>query len=331
LELVGDGVDNDCDPATSDVTPPAACSTTEKLTGVTASDAAKALGLCQTTTATPPLPLKKWGLVTASQLLANGTVPNATDLATMQNSQSAIMVKFGDVVRPTHGATMLGLSTGAMRTPGQPGYVSGAAGSSFLSSIAFSPLPGDPLGPYLAANGNALVAATCGSATCPTGTGANDSVNVRLVVRVPTNVRGFSFDSRLFSAEYQTYQCSMFNDVFLASVRGTAPGIPLDGNVTFDSLGVPLSVNSKFLDICGGNGKSCGTCPAGIAQLAGTGLDTLKGAGTPWLTTDVPATPGETITIQFVLFDVGDHAFDTHVLLDNFRWNASSVPLSTHR
>jgi hypothetical protein len=114
-------------------------------------------------------------------------------------------------------------------------------------------------------------------------------------------------------------------------LTSTADGIPADHNISFDSLSNPVSVNNGFFEVCGGNGKNCGTCPGGTAALAGTGLDTANGGGTEWLTTDAPIVPGETFTLELVIFDVGDTALDSLVVLDNFRWSLEPVEVGTHQ
>src|SRR5262249_54518228 len=159
--------------------------------------------------------------------------------------------------------------------------------------------------------------------SCPVGTGANDSVDLRLQIRVPTNVKSFSYDFRFFSGEYQTFQCTEFNDYYLAILSTAAVGLPADKNISFDGLGNPVSVNNGFLELCGGNSKNCGPCPNGTAELAGTGMDQVSGGGTTWLTTDAPIVPGETMILDLVIFDVQDHAYDSLVLVDNFRWSAA--------
>ncbi len=122
FEAVGNGVDDDCDPATSDTTPLAACSTTQKFTGVTPTDVAKAIDLCQFTTANPPLPQKSWGVVSAQFRLANGAAPSAAQLANMQSYQAAILQNYGTGgVVPQKGATMAGISSGRMRDQNDPG------------------------------------------------------------------------------------------------------------------------------------------------------------------------------------------------------------------
>ena len=333
FEAVGNGIDDDCDPLTSDGNPAPTCSTVKKSAGVTALDVAKAMDLCQTTTANPPLATKKWGLITQNQLLANGAVPNATDLSNMQNFQTEVMLGYGNIIKPHKGTTMAGLSTGAMRVTGEAGFAPPTGGTSYASSIAFAPLPGAPLGTYLAQHGNNLLPGKCASVppkTCPIGSGANDSVDVQLKIRVPTNAKSMSYDFRFFSGEYQSYQCTMFNDYYLAMLTSGAPAIPADHNISFDTFGNAVSVNNGFFDVCGGNGQNCGNCPSGTAELAGTGMDSVNGGGTTWLTTDAPVVSGETIVLDLVIFDVGDHAFDSLVLLDNFRWSLNTAVLGTH-
>ncbi len=82
--------------------------------------------------------------------------------------------------------------------------------------------------------------------------------------------------------------------------------------------------------MCGGNSKSCGGCTAGTAELSGTGLDAVAGGGTTWLVTQAPVVPGETLTLDLVIFDVGDHGYDSLVLLDNFQWSLSTSAVVTH-
>ena len=247
FEVVGDALDNDCDAATSDTVAPSSCSTAAKFTGVTGSDLARAMDLCQTTTANPPLATKKWGLISGTQVLADGSTPTGTALTDIQNKQSAVLVNFGTTITPRKNQTLAGLSTGMMRDANDPGWVIPISGTTLTTAITF---PGAGLlATYLAAHGGNLLPGQCGGTACPTGTGANDSVALRLQVRVPTNAQGFSYDFRFFSAEYQSFQCTTFNDYYLALLSTTAPGIPADKNVSFDSLNNAVSVNNGFFQI----------------------------------------------------------------------------------
>ena len=335
-EIVGDGIDNDCNPATPDTAGPPPCISTATFSNVTGLNMAAAMDICnysggvQTTTANAPLPQKIWGVISATQLLANGTAPAPADLSNIQNGQDAVVQDFGNTIVPKKGPTMGVISSGKARDSNDPGWVQPIGGTAYNTAIAFSPNPGGPLGTYLAAHGGNLLPGQCGAMTCPVGTGANDSTDVRLVIRVPTNAKSFAYDFRFFSAEYQTYQCTMFNDYYLAMLTSTAMGIPADHQISFDANNNAVSVNNGFFQDCGGNGKGCGTCPFGTAALAGTGFDTVNGGATEWLTTQAPITPGETMTLDLMVFDVGDHIFDTLVLLDNFRWSPQTSTVNTH-
>jgi hypothetical protein len=328
FEVAGDGVDNDCD-GVVDNPVTTACSTAAKLAGVTGGDVAKAMDICQNTTANATGLMKKWGLISATQVHADGSAVTNSEA---QDQQTAIKTKFGNTIVPKKNATLAVISSGrardALDTTGTYPWVLPISGSSFTSSITFPGAP--PLSTYVNAHAGGLLPGKCGSTTCAVGTGANDSINIRLQIRTPTNAQGFSYDFRFFSAEYQTYQCTQFNDYYLAMLTSGAPAIPADHNISFDSLGNAVSVNNGFFQDCGGNGKGCGTCPFGVAALAGTGFEQVSGGGTEWLTTDAPIVPGETITLELVVFDVGDHIYDTLVLLDNFRWQLAPVTLGTH-
>lgn len=330
FEIVNDGVNNDCDAASSDTVATSACSTAQLFTGVTASHVAQAMDICQTTTANPPLASKKWGLVSAGHFTASGVAAAGTRLTQMQNEQTAIMTGFGTGgVVPRRFNTMASIATGKARDDTDPGWVIPITGTSYSHTIPFPGAP--PLSTYVNAHGGNLLPGSCGTTTCPVGTGANDSVNVRLQIRTPTNAQGFSYDFRFYSGEYQTFQCTQYNDYFLAMLTSAAPGIPADHNISFDALGRAVSVNNGFFQVCGGNGKNCGPCPNGTASLAGTGFDDVNGGSTLWLTTDVPIVPGETITLELVIFDVQDQIYDTLALLDNFRWSFVPVTLGTHQ
>ena len=83
-----------------------------------------------------------------------------------------------------------------------------------------------------------------------------------------------------------------------------------------------MTVNSaEFLTVCApGSGYACGS---GSAELTGTGFD--DNGATPWLSTTAPVQPGEAFTLTFFVWDTGDAAINTTVLLDDFRWSASAV------
>jgi len=330
FEFVGNMVDDDCDPGTSDSVPAAACSSAAKFSGVTGLDVINAMDFCQTTTQNPPLPQRKWGVITADFRLANGAVPNATQLSNMQNWQAAVMTAYGNGVTPQKGSTLAGISSGRMRDANDPGYVAPNGGTDFIS--ASSPPPN-----YLAQHGNALPSSASCYGNCPAGSGANDSINVLATIRVPTNALSFHYDFRFFSSEFWTWSCTIYNDFYLALLTSGHPMIPADKNISFDSANNPVSVNNGFFDVC--QVRGCQMCPAGTGALSGTGMENLAshatfgtgmtGGATNWLVTTAPVIPGETITLEFTVFDVSDGVLDSLTILDALEWSINPSGVGT--
>jgi len=162
----------------------------------------------------------------------------------------------------------------------------------------------------------------------------HDYVELKVTIKVPTNAKSFSFNFNFLSAEYPEYVGSQYNDTFLALLDSRS----YQGNVSFDMHGSPITVNVAFFNVCDTadvcNGQAQNVCTRPADELDGTGYELTDanglriGGGTGWLTTTAPVTPGETMTLRFILFDEGDHIFDSAVLLDNFQWqlNPASGP-----
>ena len=323
-EVMSDGIDNDCDVATIDTTP-IACNSVASFANVDGIDVARAMELCQFTTANPPLAQRKWGVISAEHLFADGTNPNGGQKNTLEDDQTAVLTNYGVNV-PQAGTTMAGISTGMMRDSGDAGFVSPQIGTPHGHGHF-------PPASYLSQNGGALPSLNdCNNGTCASGSGANDSVNVRLTIRVPTNAQSFSYKFKFFTAEYPEWTCTIYNDFYLALLQSADPTIPADGNISYDPLGNPFSVNNGFFEVCQASG--CYNCPSGSGQLAGTGMDAsdppnLVGGGSEWLFTTSPIVPGETIVLELMTFDVGDAFYDTIVLLDDFQWALDPASVGT--
>lgn len=137
-----------------------------------------------------------------------------------------------------------------------------------------------------------------------------DLCGFTITLVVPQDALGFAFDFIFFSTEFPEFVGSSFNDSF--NVMMTSSNI--NGNISFDNEGNPISINNVLLD------------PSATTELVGTGYDLVDGGGDPdggttgWLTTTVPVVPGDTITLRFVIYDEGDDIYDSDVLIDNFRW-----------
>jgi hypothetical protein len=232
-----------------------------------------------------------WGLVSASFIRADNSEIAPT-------VQYGIMDKFGDNNKPRKGNRMLVMSTGRARTPSQ----TGSCGSTGCTGTGLGMPP-------------AGVPANVPG--CPAALNIHDDVGLKLVMRVPLNATGFSIDHQFFTFDYPEFVCSAFNDQFVMLVN-PAPVGSISGNTAFDSQSKPIGVNCSFLK------------PANTALLTNTGFDTWgDAASTGWLRTTVPVTGGTTITIRLLIFDVGDGASDSSVLIDNFQWLQGAVALQT--
>src|SRR5262249_55417509 len=143
----------------------------------------------------------------------------------------------------------------------------------------------------------------------------NDDIGLDLKLRAPKNATGFQFHFKFQSFEFPEWVCNTYNDQFIALVDPPPVGA-INGNVSFDGMGNPVSVNIAFFDVCNpssagawaqhcGSGANCPVppdpfCPAGPNELVGTGFDLWGDAGgTTWLQTQVPIKGAEEFTIRF--------------------------------
>jgi hypothetical protein len=220
--------------------------------------------------------------------------------------QVGVLDSFGPNVSPQAGSRLLALSSGTARLPGQ----TGACGSNSCPGTGAGTAP--PGFPQDVPN-------------CPGLTNINDDVALEVKLRSPTNATGWSFAFSFYSFEYPEWVCTSYNDQFIALVTPSPMG-SVNGNVCFDSMGNPISVNVGFLDVCSG-------CPAGTNELVGTGFDGAWGddaGATGWQSTAVPVGAGSEVTIRFAIWDTGDAAWDSTVLVDAFQWlGAPSVIVGT--
>jgi hypothetical protein len=323
------GVDDDCDGGVDN--PAITCGGGLLYTSQDAMDYAKAIDICQLTAAGAMGADKKWGLISAALVLADGTQAPAA-------KSHAIITSFGSVLGPKKNENFAFFSTGLAGTPSQPYFAFGTpqGGTDFQVS-GNPPVPPVPLPLGFPTNkqGCALPSPQ-----------AHDSVNLKLSLRVPTNASSFGFNHAFFSAEYPEYACTVFNDMWVVLLDTDAPGIANNKDIVFDAQGTPGSMNLNFFDRCIAGSTGCfggppgfNFCSGGKGELAGTGYDVADmgcspggntssmGGGTGWLMTEAPVVPGETITVQFVIWDSTDGVYDSSVIFDNFHWIAA--PLAT--
>jgi len=311
IEVPGDGVDNDCNGKTDE--PLVDCDPGFPLASADAMDFARSIGLCQKASATATGKAKTWGVLSATIETSDGV---GAPLARQYGIQSA----WGKNVLPRAGKSMVVLSSGVARTPGQPDYVALPKGTD-SSTNANTPPTGWPRN----------------TKGCPVTKQpyAFDSVALKLKVRVPTNAKSFSYDFAFYSTEYVEYVCQAYNDSYVALLKTKAALDPLaNGNISYDDAGDPINVNSGFFQSCIPDswlGRSF-SCPRGTTDLEGTGYDAVaptlipsspaKNGATGWLRTKQAIVAGEEIEIRFMIWNTGDHWLPSAVLVDDFVWSA---------
>lgn len=154
------------------------------------------------------------------------------------------------------------------------------------------------------------------------GEGAYDYVEMRMAARVPQTADALVYQFAFFSAEYPVFtsQSAPWNDMYVAWLESEA----WTGNISFDELGNPISINGVFLDYLDADSRLCERFPCEAPQLDGFAMD--GHAGTRWLKTTAPVTPNEEVELVFALFDLSDAWFDTVVLLDDVHWGCTDLP-----
>jgi hypothetical protein len=187
---------------------------------------------------------------------------------------------------------------------------------------------------------------------------AYDAVELVINLHAPINALGFSFDYIFFSAEYDDFIGTSFNDKFYAIMNGPSTGsvdevinytacrdMSSGGYYDFiDTAACPthpfghccyIAVNNSYSECCWYGG-----CPSGTwdFNIAGTGFScaassggdsAATGSSTEWLQTTAQVEPGEEFQLRFHVHDTGDHIYDSEVILDNFRWHAQPVEPGT--
>ena len=268
------------------------CDSGIDIANVDAMMGAAAIELCQQATN------GSWGVVNAAYVRADGS-------AATPGASVGIIDTFGPNVPPRAGQRVLGISSGHARAEGQPNEC-GALTCNTLG--AGTPPPGFPQD----------------VPGCSGLDNINDDIALEVELLTPSNATGYSFDFRFYSFEYPEWVCTAYNDQFIALVSPPPMGA-ISGNISFDSMTNPVSVNIAFFDVCDG-------CPLGTAAMQGTGFNVWDDAGaTDWLVTQAPVDPASNVTIRFAIWDTGDAAWDSTALIDNFQWiaNAGTVTIGT--
>ena len=244
---------------------------------------------------------------------------------------------------------MAAISSGTARAFGDPGYVHPQNGALMgqIGNYDAGTQVGVPPAWLAAHNGSVPSPGNCPVCSGPDCAQAFDSVDLKARIRVPTNAKSFSYSLKFYTAEYPEFVCQQYNDFFITLLNSSwvpdpnanppQQPLPADKNIAFDGQKNAVSVNNGFFEVCfPAVGAPPGACPSGTFDLVGTGMggwgNNLKdGGGTEWLVNDSPVVPGETIEIEFVTWDAGDHHVDSLVLLDRFRWNVTPSAVGVHK
>ena len=322
FDVPGNNCDDDGDGVIDN--PQGLCDTGLPVASPTAQQFAKAIGIC-------PNKGDTWGVTSASY--TQGVGSTKAPLAQQYGTNAT----FGTGGVKARQGTVLGILSSGVAAAQDCG--SGEfKGNVCTTTGAGSPPPGYPKPSKI------------NNTSCPVSSVANDIVDIVLKIQVPANAKGFSFDFNFYSGEWPEYVCTTFNDSFVAWLTSAAwQGSSGDFNISFDPNKNPVNVNNSFFEVCAPAGLKCSNMPAAAtckltsAQLAGTGFGTpvsdycftgqsdSAGGATGWLTTQAPVQPGETITLQFMVWNTGDEAFDSSVLIDNWQWQATDTGVSTGR
>ena len=260
------------------------------------------------------------GLNCPNELSVSGSVMGSPDAMGMRSF-------FGNTGtwNPTEGAFMAVLGSGLvadldLETPAGDSNLGPTHCNDDLDTDILNPmydvggnLPA-PLNPVDVAGDCTMNAALIGTGDCSStiqsqfdqGNSANDYTEMRFSATVPADVTSFSYDLAFFSVEYPDYYQSQFNDMYV----GWLEAENWTGNISFDEMGNPISLNAGFLDYRDDANN--------LPEFAGTCM--RQHAGTKWLTTTAPVVPGDNIEVVFAIFDLSDSILDSYVFLDNFQW-----------
>jgi hypothetical protein len=138
------------------------------------------------------------------------------------------------------------------------------------------------------------------------GGSAEDYAELRFSTTVPMDVEAFQFDFAFFSVEWPFYEGSEYNDLFVGWLESET----WTGNISFDAMGNPISLNASFFQLKDNGGN--------LPEFDGTCM--RKHGGSGWLSTAATVTPSEDITMVFAIFDLSDSILDSFVFIDNWQW-----------
>ncbi len=310
VEVLGNGIDDNCNGKQDffDFLDTTSCDAQLASNSNTATDYAKALGICRTAGPALPLSGKTWGLIEAQLLRADGSALGDMTAKSIRNivgnlqpanteGQKAVLLSTGiasDKTQNNPGPNVVFPSTFPNNTHNPGSTVDISACNSALCIKDWFTTANAPL---KAAN-QLPVAPNCGKGDAGQPTKANDSVMLELKLRAPTNAKAFSINSYFISTEFPQYVCSDFNDQFLVLVDTPKPTSPIpnpvDKNLMFFNdgkglwpIGINIAAGTALFNVCdlacatdptkgsvghaGNKSVSAQSCSLGAGQLVNTG------------------------------------------------------------
>ncbi len=231
----------------------------------------------------------------------------------------------GDWV-PREGESLLVISTGRIPAPDTEGKIfnhgndqANANPDNVQLPAPMSAAPGSNAGlggtPFIGCDGLNDCSDSLAAQWQLGGGDANDLLWFDFAVAVPPLTTGWVLDLAYFSNEFPEYVNSTFNDVFVVWEVSES----YVGNICFiDEQPCTVTALAEIAEAFSGAQE------AAHPALAGTGTQgsgSTGGQTTGWVTLEGPAAPGETMALSFALFDMGDTAFDSVIVLDNWRWS----------
>ncbi len=334
VEVADNGIDDNCNGKIDlmDLVDTAACDDAANIlsNSTNATDYAKAIGICRTTTKNPSLKNKTWGLLDAKLVRADGS-----PIPTMAGY--AIVAAFEQIASPLEGKKAIVLSSGIASAVGD-------VHAQDPSSVNIAEC-GDPVcikdwfssaNPPLKAANELPHGVDCGSGSAGAPMVANDSRMLVLTLRAPTNARALEFSSFFLSQEFPNYVCEPYNDQAVALVETTTPTAPIanpaDKNILFFSdvngawpIGISVAKGTPLFSVCdlmtAQQAKPLinqESCSKGSASLEGSAFFGYGGTG--WLTSRANVNPGQEVTLRIAIWDVGDVQFSSTLLVDQFKW-----------
>jgi hypothetical protein len=242
-DFPGDGVDNDCDGTKDNPVDSCAPSTSSKA----AVDFARAADLCpqRSTDSTTGKPY---------DFLVSATWEGVSGLGPFQTQAASISGDLGDM-KTRLGGSMIGMSNGkwGFNDPEADDPLEGMSGSG-VDGCAKIPLKG----------------ADCTALTNGTSSGGavtvHDYTELKVVVNAPSNANAMQFDFAFMSSEFDQYYNSNFNDAFFAIVTTSAIA---GQNVSKDSKGNAITINSGFFALCPTTSQASGDTSGGLGNCVG--------------------------------------------------------------